>query len=267
MTLAAWQQSFSNVLELDCHEPDQRIHYGKLSEQFAEIWLPAGAEGKCPLVVLIHGGCWLEAYDIAHIRPLATALAKKGYAVWALEYRRVGQDGGGWPGTLLDIADGMDALKNLDHEQIDKSRTVLLGHSAGGQLALWAAARSSLRPGQELYREAPFIPHGVIGLAAITDLAGYAMGDSRCEQATPQLMGGTAEEHPLRYAQASPVELGTSVQTVLLHGDADSIVSPEQAAALPGATRRLIEAAGHFDLIHPDTPAFSLLLAEIECIL
>lgn len=264
---APWQQTFSNVLDLDWREADLRSHYGDLPEQFAELWLPAGADGNAPLLILIHGGCWLEEYDIAHIRPLATALANNGYAVWALEYRRIGQEGGGWPGTFLDIADGMDALKNLNHEQVDKSCVIFLGHSAGGQLALWAAARNSLQPGQELHREEPFMAHGVIGLAAITDLAAYAEGDSKCQQATPRLMGGMAEEYPARYAQASPAELGTSVPTVLLQGDADAIVPPGQANALPAATLRCIEGAGHFDLIHPGTPAFGLLLAEIERIL
>ena len=261
---APWQQSYSDVLELDWREPDLRRQYGDSSKQFAELWLPANAQGRSPLVVLIHGGCWLEAYDIAHIRPLATALANKGYAVWALEYRRVGQDGGGWPGTFQDIADGIDALKELNQDKIDTTRTVVVGHSAGGHLALWAAGRPRLQPEQELFRAAPFMPRGVIGLAAITDLATYARGESSCQQATPRLMGGMAEEHPTRYAQGSPAELGTSLPSVLLHGDADTIVPLEQATAMPSATLHQIEGAGHFDLIHPKTPAFGMLLAEIE---
>jgi acetyl esterase/lipase len=261
---APWQQSFSDVLELEWREPDLRRTYGPGAEQFAEVWLPDDTIGSAPLVVLIHGGCWLDEYDVGHIRPLATALAGHGYAVWAPEYRRVGQDGGGWPGTFLDVADGVDALKALDIGGIDIERTVFVGHSAGGHLALWAAGRKRLKPGQELCRRNPFAPRGVIGLAAITDLAAYAEGDNSCQQVTSRLMGGLAEDYLARYEQASPSRLGTSAPTVLLWGDQDLIVPPDQAGKLPSATVKTIRNAGHFDLIHPQTGAFDLLLAEIQ---
>lgn len=261
---APWQQPFSKVLELPSRDPDFRHSYGTSPEQFAEVWLPENTGAGAPLVVLIHGGCWLEAYDVSHVRPLATRLASEGLAVWALEYRRVGQDGGGWPGTFLDIADGVDALKTLELESIDTARTVFAGHSAGGHLALWAAGRDRLRPGQELHRDGPFAPRGVIGLAAITDLAAYAEGENSCQQVAPRLMGGSARQQLARYQQASPVMLGASVPTVLLQGDADTVVPPDQAKALTAASVHIIEGAGHFDLIHPDTPAFDLLLAEID---
>ena len=261
---APWQQSFSDVLALEWREPDLRRTYGPGAEQFAEVWLPKDTKDGAPLIVLIHGGCWLEEYDVGHIRPLATGLANQGYAVCALEYRRVGQDGGGWPGTFLDVADGVDALKALDIGGIDIERTVFVGHSAGGHLALWAAGRKRLKPGQELYRKNPFVPRGVIGLAAITDLAGFAEGDNSCQQVTPRLMGGVAKDYPARYEQASPSRLGISAPTILLWGDQDLVVPPDQAGKLPSATVKTIKDAGHFDLIHPKTGAFDLLLAEIK---
>jgi pimeloyl-ACP methyl ester carboxylesterase len=141
---------------------------------------------------------------------------------------------------------------------------VLVGHSAGGQLALWAAGRSRLRPEQALYSTDPFIPRTVIGLAAITDLAAYAAGHNDCQAVTPRLVGGGPSDHPERYAQASPAELGVAIPAVLLQGDQDAIVPPSQAKSLPGARVRLIRGAGHFDLIHPSTAAFDILLTELE---
>jgi acetyl esterase/lipase len=216
------------------------------------------------VVVLIHGGCWLADYDIAHIRPLASALAKNGFAVWALEYRRVGESGGGWPGTFGDIATGIDALAAYDEPLLDRERIVLAGHSAGGHLALWAAGRERLAPDSPLYTESSARFSGVLGLAAITDLAAYAGGDNSCEQVTARLMGGTPDEQPDRYAEASPVALGVTARTILLQGGADTIVGRTQAEALPGARTVMLDEAGHFDLIHPYTPAFGRIRALLE---
>lgn len=243
---------------------DKRISYGIADEQYAELWLPQGRPDPAPLVVLIHGGCWLAEYDISHIRPLVAELACHGLALMALEYRRVGQEGGGWPGTFSDISDALDSIPSLDHPQLDLSNVILVGHSAGGHLALWAAGRSFLEKNQALYREKPFIPRGVIGLAAITDLAAYAEGKNSCQKVTLSLMGGLPAEKPDRYSQASPSRLGTAIPTVLLHGDQDSVVPIDQAHALRQARLVTIEGAGHFDLIHPGTTAFPYLLTSIQ---
>jgi acetyl esterase/lipase len=256
-----WQRSFGEVQSLDFRVADQRVPYGSDAGQFIDLWLPRRDKSEpAPVVVLIHGGCWLAEYDISHVRPLATAIADHGFAVWAIEYRRVGQAGGGWPGTFRDVAAAVDALRTFRHPRLENHKVVFAGHSAGGHLALWAAGRSRLSSGQELYQENPLAPMGVVGLAAITDLAEYARGDSSCQQAAPRLMGGGPEQFPERYAQASPAVLGTDIPVVLVQGNADGIVPPGQARSLASAKVVELENAGHFDLIHTGTPAFSGLI-------
>ncbi|MEJ2402267.1 MAG: alpha/beta fold hydrolase [Xanthomonadales bacterium] len=259
-----WQRPFSDVAALSVRAPDRVIAYGPAASQFGELWLPPGREGAAPVVVLVHGGCWLAEYGIAHIRPLAASLAQAGFAIWALEYRRVGEAGGGWPGTFRDVAAGIDHLAQLDEPRLDVSRVVLAGHSAGGHLALWAASRDRLSPDSTLHMEPEIRPNGVLGLAAITDLVAYASDDNSCARVTPRLLGGTPFERPERYEQASPAALGSRTNTILLQGEADAIVPPAQAEALPGARVVLLPEAGHFDLIHPDTPAFERIRDLLE---
>jgi acetyl esterase/lipase len=262
-----WQRPFSEVAEYPVRAPDRMVAYGAAEAQFAEFWLPPGTAGGLPVVVLIHGGCWLAAYDIAHIRPLAAALADAGFAVWAPEYRRVGETGGGWPGTFHDVAAAIDFLEYLDEPRLDRGRVVFAGHSAGGHLALWAAARTRLPADSPLHDAAPLVPRGALGLAAITDLAAYARGGNSCQEVAPRLLGGGPAEAPERYAQASPAALGTAVPTVLLQGGADSIVPPAQADALAGAEVVRLPEAGHFDLVHPDSPAFGRIVERLEALL
>ena len=262
-----WNRSFSEVEALPSRAPDQVVRYGDEPDRDMEAWLPPGPGGPAPLVFLVHGGCWLEAYDRSHLRPLAAALSERGYVVLLPEYRRVGQPGGGWPGTFDDIASAVDAIPDLPIAEADKESSVLVGHSAGGHLALWAAGRDRLGTGEALHRENPFMPRAAIGLAAITDLEAYAGGDNSCQRVTPELMGGSPEEQPGRYAQASPAVLGTSIPTILLQGSEDAIVPPGQARAVPGAEPRLLEGAGHFDLVHPGTPAFQALLEALSEVL
>lgn len=260
-----WQRSFKDVQALKFREADQRIPYGEMESQFVDLWLPRGkVKGPAPVVVLIHGGCWLEQYDISHIRPLATALSNRGFAVWAIEYRRIGQEGGGWPGTFQDISAAVDMLQDFTHKKMHKRNAVFLGHSAGGHLALWAAGRSRLTAGQELYRENPYLPVGAVGLAAITDLDDYAKGDNSCQKVTPQLMGGIPDQFPRRYEQASPAVLGADVPVILLQGEADGIVPSSQARAMTEARVVALEGAGHFDLIHTGTPAFPKLVTVLN---
>mgnify|MGYP001598091843 CR=1 FL=1 len=261
---ASWNRPFSEVAKLPSRAPDRLVRYGDSPDQDAEVWVPVSETGAAPLVVLLHGGCWLEEYDRSHARPLAAALAANGFAVYLPGYRRVGQAGGGWPGTFEDIAAAVDRLAEAPIPEVDVGAAVLVGHSAGGQLALWAAGRSLLTPGQALFRPSPFQPRAVIGLAAITDLAAYAGGMNSCQRVTTKLMGGEPDAVPERYAQASPAELGTAIRTVLLQGSEDTIVPPAQARSLPGATVRTIEGAGHFDRIPPGTPAFAMLLDALH---
>ncbi len=257
-------QSFSAIQSLATSRPTVQLAYAKAPQQYGELWLPEGS-GPFPVVVFIHGGCWLNAIDITHTHAASTALAEAGYAVWSLEYRRIGDPGGGWPGTFDDISRGVDHLLELvDRYPLDISRVYLTGHSAGGHLALWAATRET--PGKNAVKIA-----GVITLAGILDLESYAFGNSSCQRAVAQLMGGSAKQWPDRYRHASPLHhLPTTVATTLIQGTSDTIVPMSQAEAYyesahqhdPEApvSLRPVEGAGHFDLIHPGTDAWQQLL-------
>ena len=251
--------AYAEVLRLPVEGPPVRVAYGPDPLQYGELWSPStqaagwpAAAGRpaAPLVVMVHGGCWLNAYGVDHTRPMAAALSRAGFAVWSLEYRRTGDAGGGWPGTLEDIRRALDALPQLvapplAARVVDLRRVAVVGHSAGGHLALLAArGRSDVRT--------------VVGLAAIVDPATYGQGDNSCQRAVPRFMGGSAAEFPERYRLADAAAVPPRTSTTLLHGAVDVIV-PVSQARLPGATVEIVPGAGHFDWLHPDTPAFARL--------
>lgn len=273
MTHQTQTVSFQDVMALPAPAADHRIAYGTDAQQFGELRLPrAGGAGPHPVVLLVHGGCWLGAYDITHSRPMAAALADAGYAVWSIEYRRIGQPGGGWPGTFLDVAAGADYLRTLaPRHNLDLDRVLAAGHSAGGQLVLWLAARGNSAVDGPLATERPLRLRGVVGLAAITDLATYGSEAGSCNTSVYPLMGGTPAEHPDRYAAVSPIERAPRVPVRLVHGDADRTVRLEQAERY--ATRMASSAdvkvvpvpgAAHFDVIAPVSPAWSSVLRALS---
>jgi len=244
---------------------DHRIAYGPDPLQFGELRLPAGA-GPHPVAIVLHGGCWLAEYDLGYISGLAAALADSGIATWSLEYRRVGDDGGGWPGTFLDVGRGADHLRSLaDDFGLDLGRVVAVGHSAGGHLALWLAARPRLGPGDELRGPDPLPIHGVVAIAGIADLAAYASPDG-CGAAVAPLLGGPPDEVPDRVRRVSPVELvPLGVPQRLVVGALDPFVPPDhvrgyaEAAAAAGDAVRVtvVPGAGHFEPTAPEREAFA----------
>lgn len=243
---------------------DHRSAYGSDPLQFGELRLPEGP-GPHPVAVVIHGGCWRSEYDLRHVSPLSAALTRAGIATWTLEYRRIGDAGGGWTGTFDDVARGTDHLRTLARTHpLDLDRVVLAGHSAGGHLALWLAARRNLPAASALRSPDPLPVRGVVSLAGITDLRAYSSGDGNCNAAVAELLGGGPGEVPERYAQASPVELlPLGVRQRLLHGVLDPIVPVEQSGRFAERARALgddsqvwlVEGAGHFDVIAPFAPA------------
>ena len=257
--------SWGELTALAVPPPDHRIAYGEDPLQFGELRLPEGV-GPYPVVVFLHGGCWRSEYDLAHVSHAGAALARAGVAVWTPEYRRVGDEDGGWPGTFADAADAMAYLEVLAQRYaLDLDRVVLAGHSAGGHLALWLAARHNLPAGHPLRATSPLQVRGIVSLAGITDLRRYAQGARGCNAAVPLLMGGGPVEQSERYALANPIELlPLGVPVRLLQGAADPIVKLEQASAFverasaygEDAQIEFIESAGHFDLIAPFAPAW-----------
>ena len=246
---------YDSVEALPFRPAEHRLAYGEDPLQYALLWNPVLAQDETPkaLIVFIHGGCWLNAYDIDHTFALSTALSQEGYAVLSVEYRRTGDSGGGWPGTFDDIRAAFAYAKQLQSSDLNPLPVIALGHSAGGHLALLAGAQDpSLK--------------GVIGLAAITDIIGYAQGQNSCETATPQFMGGDYRSRHAQYHAANPAEMKPHPNTFLLQGSDDAIVSPAQAN-IPGALTITLEGAGHFDWVHPGSAGFQTLLSTLSATL
>jgi acetyl esterase/lipase len=246
-----------------------RHSYGPDPSQFGELYLPTGTAVKGMTVVLLHGGFWLAEYDLSLGAPLAADLASRGYASFNLEYRRVG-DGGGWPTTLQDVADGIDVLASLN---VDTSHVVAIGHSAGGQLAAWAAGRARLpatAPGRnpKVTVTAVVSQAGVLDLttAAVTGVGGNAEAD---------FLGGTPAQVPQRYAAADPIKQVPLVAPVLcVHSRADQNVPFAQsvsyvaAARAAGAVANLTEVEGdHFTLIDPTSAAWRTVVDALPGLL
>jgi acetyl esterase/lipase len=254
----------ADALALPRPAADQRLAYGAGPFQFGELRLPSG-RGPHPVAVVVHGGCWLAEYDLGHVSSLAAALAESGVATWSVEYRRVGDDGGGWPGTFLDVAAAADRLRELAEEfPLDLERVVAVGHSAGGHLALWLAARHRLPTDDPFKGRDPLPLVGVVALAGIPDLAAYA-APAGCGAAVPDLLGGALAEVPERLRRASPIELvPLGVPQTLVVGGLDAIVPAEQARSYAEAARRAgdrvevreVPKAGHFELIAPASTAW-----------
>lgn len=258
---------FEQMMQKTTPSADRVFKYGESDAQFAELWLPSGT-GPHPVVVLVHGGCWRSALPGAElVRFVASWLRESGIAVWSIEYRRLGQKGGGYPGTFLDAANGADHIKKIAPDyNLDLSRAIAVGHSAGGHLALWLAGRHRLPSGSVLFQPAPLKLKAAVSLGGLGDLRGFRIGDAICgEKTIPQLVGLGQRGEDLAYSDTSPSELlPLGVPQVMIHGALDGAVPPfygyhycEQAVS-KGDTCRLIviEGAGHFEVIAPWVPQF-----------
>jgi acetyl esterase/lipase len=229
--------------------------YGSHRSQAADLHLPLG-DGPHPVVVVLHGGHWRARYGKLVTRPLCIDLAARGWAAWNVEYRRLGE-GGGWPATFDDVAAAIDYLAKLDDRRLDLDRVTVLGHSAGGQLALWAGARPALPEGAP--GASPVVrARDVVALAAICHLQyGGRMAHL--------LVGGTPEQVPHRWLQADPAaQLPLPVPVLLVHAVDDATVSVEQSRRYAAAANQLggrvtllePESGGHRAPIYPVTSAW-----------
>ena len=266
---------YSELAATTAPPADHRIAYGALPLQFGELRLPPGGE-RVPIVVFIHGGCWRAQYDLAHVAAAAAALAADGYATWTIEYRRLGDAGGGWPGTFDDVALAVDHVRALAAQfpRLDTTRVVLMGHSAGGQLALWAASRTAADASGPLHQGGvPLTVAGVVSLAGITDLATFGAASSGCNGAVTPLLGGNPTAVPDRYRAVSPTErVPLRVPVRLVHGDADAIVPLAQSRDFDAGNRaaggssevHVVAGAGHFDLVAPSADAWTTVLRALH---
>ena len=259
--------SASDVVALQQPEPDHRLSYGDDPLQFGELRVPEG-DGPFPVVIVIHGGCWLAEYDLGYMSAFADALTAAGLATWSIEYRRVGDGGGGWPGTFQDVADAADFLLKIALEyNLNLDQVAATGHSAGGHLALWLAGRKWLDGEDPLRGEVPLALNGVVALAGITDLAAYFSPEG-CGSAVAGLLGGEPSEVPDRLQRASPIAMVPfGVTQALVIGEHDSIVPKSQADSFADAARQMgdrvgvtmIFGAGHFELVDPSHEGFNII--------
>lgn len=236
--------------------PDFTVTYG--ADQVADVRLPPGRASAA--VLFLHGGFWRHAYDRTHVGPLAVALAAAGYLTITPEYRRTGGPGGGWPGTFDDVA---AAVREVPAAVAAGLPLVLAGHSAGGHLALWAAAglAGDGRP-----------PRGVLALAPVADLVTAYQLDLD-QGAVAALLGGGPDEQPGRYQAADPMALlPVGVPLVLVHGDRDAQVPTELSRRFAAAARQagddvtLHEWPGvdHFAVIDPESTVWPRIVTAVE---
>jgi acetyl esterase/lipase len=258
--------------------PDFTVRYGTHPDHVVDVRLPAG-HPTGPLVIFVHGGFWKAEYDRVHTAPLAVDLAAHGYPVATIEFRRLGQEGGGWPGTFADVAAAVARVPELIAAHLsargrsvpDLTRPILAGHSAGGQLALWCAG-SAAATGCGGTGTAAGAVRGVLALAPVADLVlGHRLGLD--DGAVAALLGGGPDEVPDRYAAVDPMRsLPLRVPTVVLHGTEDDRVPVEvsrsyaAAARESGADVSLVELPDteHFAVIDPRSAVWSTVLGALR---
>lgn len=248
-----------------------KLFYGPDSLQFGELWLPE--KPLAPIVTVIHGGCWRSKYDLTLMDDMSLDLRNRGYAVWNLEYRRTEDRGGGWPGTFTDVARGLKHLKSLaQNYPIDIDRILLMGHSAGGHLALWLGAQRQLNAESELIIEDLPDIMGIISLAGITDLITY-FAPTGCGDNVIKLIGGNPAEVPDRYTEGSPIShLPLSINQKLITGEKDDTVPIEHITPYYNLAMEnndnieliIIPEAGHFEVITPGSIAWPYVLEALE---
>lgn len=253
--------------------PPARLRYGPEPQHFGDLRLP-GSPGPHPALLIIHGGYWRARYDLDYLGPACAALAIAGIATWNIEYRRVGDPGGGWPNTFLDVAAGARHLFTMATQYgIDPAHVAVAGHSAGGHLALWLAGLDRV-PTTSPIRSNPLPLRGVASLAGVTDLhAAWHRGLS--DHAVGELLGGGPDTVPDRYDAASPARLlPLGVRQILIHGERDDAVPValstdyrDAAHAAGDAVRaQIFPAADHFDIVDPASVAWPAVLEAIRAL-
>jgi len=257
----------------------KRIAYGTHQLQFGELRVPS-TKGPYPVAIVVHGGCWVaklpnmdeRAVGMENMRPVAAALTDAGIATWNVEYRRLGNDGGGWPGTFQDVANASDFVRALAKaNQLDLTRAIAIGHSAGGHLVMWLAARPKLPKTSDLYMSNPLTLNGVVDLDGPPDLkAAIPMQLPICgSPVVTNLLGGSPNDQPERYRAASPIELlPIGVRQEFFAGRMFAAqVAPYEAAAKKAGDAlhtTVLPTAGHFEFVDPQSEVWPQVLAAVR---
>ena len=250
-------------------KPDATIAYGADPMQKVDLWLPGGT-GPFPVVLMVHGGCWTTAIaDRSLMDWIAADLRASGVAVWNIDYRGVDRAGGGYPGTLSDAAKAADQLAvDAGKYHLDLQRLVAVGHSAGGHLALWLAARPRLPAGSILRASHPLPIRHVVSLGGLPDLAATAAAkDNGCgTEVVGKLVGAPTPAHRDVYADTSVARLlPLGADQALVNGEDDHIIPRRLAteyvakakAAGDAVTLTLVAHTGHVELVAPDSAAWA----------
>jgi len=261
-----------DIDKLPASAPTATVHYGAAPLQYGELRLPAG-KGPFPVAVVIHGGCWTKGYATArNTAALASALTQAGVATWNIEYRQVGDAGGGWPGTYQDWAAATDHLRTLAKKhRLDLSRVVVVGHSAGAHAALWLAGRPRLPTSSEIRGARPLQLRAVVAIDGPADLLDALAIDAQIcgRPVIVPLMGGSPAEQPTRFAHGSPAQLlPLGVPQYLVQS---SVLRPEHAEAYRvraeklGDKVRVLSLPGrmHFNMIAPTDPTFTVVQGAV----
>ncbi len=261
-----------DIAALPVRQPLLTSHYGPSPLQSGELRMPEGP-GPFPLAILIHGGCFTRGFaTLQYMRPLADDLAHRGVATWNVEYRQLGDRGGGWPGSFEDWAAASDHVRRLARLQpIDLSRVLAIGHSAGATAALWVATRTQLPSWNRLRGRDPLPIAATVAIDGPVDLAAWIGTDAQVCHApvVSQLFGGTPSTRSFRYDWGDPGRLPFPAGPLLLVA---SMVLPEADAIRyrqrprPGGDHvhtLALSDAGHFDMLAPSQDSYRLMVDEI----
>jgi len=271
---AAGPLTLNDYIALRGPKPTEHIAYGPAPQQYVEWFEPAGS-APFPVVVLIHGGCFLNQYEgMPQMRGMAGALAARGVAVWSIEYRGLDSPGGGYPGSFLDIRSALDLIQaQATARHLDTDRLAVVGHSAGGVLGLWAAGRARLPTSSPLYEPDPLKIHKVVALGASGDLRSLGeLWRTRCEIDIAKLTGSPTDARTDVYADTSPIELTPNgSETLFINGDHDTILTPRESADYAahvrergdGAETLVLPVASHFDEVAITSPSWRLVESAI----
>jgi acetyl esterase/lipase len=267
VALAAQGLRPADVNALPSKPADAIVSYGPDPLQFGELRLPKGS-GPFPVAVVIHGGCWVSTFaTLQNTAALSDALRDAGVATWNVEYRRLDNPGGGWPGTFTDVGAAADRVRELAAKYpLDLGRVISVGHSAGGHLALWLAARPRLPASSPLYQASPLRLRAAVSLGGPGDLRGFGKyAQNICgAPVIDQLMGGSPEAVSQRYKEGSPIELlPFGVRQLLIVGESDGVMPAQARDDYVAAARKSGDTAdvavvlgSHFEVIAPTSAAW-----------
>lgn len=267
-------QSSRGILIRPAPAADQRISYGSNEFQYGDLRVPKTA-GKHPVAIVIHGGCWMSQFGLGYMGHLSAALTEAGFATWNIEYRRVGNPGGGWPGTFDDAAKATDYLREIaDKYSLDLNHVIAIGHSAGGHLALLLGARPQFKKDNPLYSANPLKLQGVVSLAGVTDLRRTG---TACDKEVIQFTGGETKDKAAIYDQASPIVLlPLGVKQKIVQGEADTTIPPVMATDYAEAAKKkkdgnvdliLVKDADHFQIVDPKSAAWPAVLEAAKSLI